>query len=107
MADLDISTKIDKRTKEYRQSTDTRSADGEEMVTIIIPKTKGEVRDVYVNAAFKPYLLKRGVPVTVPASVIDVLKTAIQVQYEEVIDPVTGRKSLVEQETMSYPFQYA
>ena len=43
-------------------------------VTIKLPLTRNEKDDVYVAVNGKSYLIKRGVPVEVPASVAEVLQ---------------------------------
>lgn len=106
MADLDIST--DKRTpfKPPVKAAEVVGSAADPIVKIKIPKTKQETRDVYVGVNGKSYLLQRGVDVPVPQSVAHALELAVQTEYEEVIDPVTGRATLIPQETMSVPFQY-
>lgn len=76
-------------------------------VRILIPKTREQTRDVFVSVNGVPYLLQRGVPIEVPKSVAHALEIAVQTEYEETIDPITGRKDLSAQQTMSVPFQYA
>jgi hypothetical protein len=95
--DTDIQTKPAKA----RTSTPV-----EGKVKILVPKTKDQTRDVFVSVNGNPYLLKRGVTIEVPKAVAHALELARQTEYEEVIDPVTNRKDLVPQETMSVPFPY-
>lgn len=109
MADIDIST--DKRTPFKPPAKAAAPAEelgypADPMVKIKIPKTKEAMRDVYVGVNGRSYLLQRGVEVPVPKSVAHALELAVQTDYEEVVDPVTGRATLVPQETMSVPFQY-
>lgn len=82
------------------------SASAADMVRILIPKTKDQTRDVFVSVQFKPYLIKRGEPVEVPRHVATALELAVQTEYEPRVDPITGRKEMVPQQTMSVPFQY-
>lgn len=103
MADLDIST--DKRTP-FKPQAKAAATVGADFVTIKIPKTKEQTRDVYVGVNGKSYLLQRGVDIPVPKAVAHALELAVQTEYESVVDPVTGRETLVPQETMSVPFQY-
>ena len=44
------------------------------MVTVRLPLTRAEKDDVYVAVNGKSYLIKRGEPVKVPASVAEVLE---------------------------------
>lgn len=73
---------------------------------IMIPKTKEETRDVFVSHNFTPYRIKRGVRVEVPDGVAHALELAVGTSFVSEVDPVTGRTTLVPQETHSYPFQY-
>lgn len=75
-------------------------------VKILIPKTKDDVRDVFVSYNFTPFLLKRGVPVEVPVGLAKGLETTTETKYFKEIDPVTQREVLVAQETQTVPFQY-
>lgn len=77
-----------------------------EKVKITIPKTKDQTRDVFVSVNGTPYLLQRGVHIEVPKAVATALELAVQTEYEEVVDPITGRKELRPQQTMSVPFSY-
>ncbi len=76
-------------------------------VRILIPKTKDQTRDVFVSVNGNSYLIKRGEAVEVPRPVATALELAVQTEYDEIVDPVTGRKELRPQQTMSVPFQYA
>lgn len=84
--------------------------DGEDLmktkVKILIPKSKDDVRDVYVNYNFTGYLLKRGVPVEVPKGLALGLQKTTETKYFKEIDPQTQREILVPQETQTVPFQY-
>lgn len=106
MADLD--TSIDKRTpfKPPVKAAEVVGSAADPIVKIKIPKTKEHTRDVYVGVAGKAYLLQRGVEIPVPKSVAHALELAVQTEYEELVDPITGRATLIPQETMSVPFQY-
>lgn len=75
-------------------------------VMIMIPKTKDDVRDVFVSVNFKPYLIKRGVKTEVPEEVAHALEIAVGTTMIPEEDPVTKRITLVPQETQSVPFQY-
>ena len=72
--------------------------------TISIPKDERNVRDVYVCPNFKPMLLKRGVKIDVGQDVIDALENAKETRYFPEEDE-RGRKTLVPQEVLSYPYQ--
>lgn len=77
-----------------------------ERVTILIPKTERDTRDVFVSANFVSYQIKRGVPVSVPRIVATVLESAIETRYYPEHDEKLGRDVMVPREVMSYPFQY-
>ena len=112
MAEIDISTSSTpaadavKRGPGRPAGSTNKPRDGDK-VRILIPKTKDQTRDVFVKVNDTPYLIKRGVATEVPASVAHALELAVQTDYEEVVDPITGRKDLIPQQTMSVPFQYA
>jgi hypothetical protein len=78
---------------------------GDDDVWIMIPKTKDDFRDVYVCPNFTPYQIKRGVKVKVPATVVAALECAIGTTFLPDTDPITGRVTLIPQETMAVPFQ--
>lgn len=88
------------------QRTEANTSGTSGTVKILIPKTKDEVRDVFVSYNFTPYLLKRGVPVEVPAGLAKGLETTTETKYFKEIDPVTQREILVPQETQTVPFSY-
>jgi len=102
MSDLDI---IDTKAAEPKTSDKQRAAPAKKgLVRIVIPKTERDKSDVYVNANFQSYQIKRGVPVDVPQAVVDALNLAVETRYyEEVGDD--GRKALVPQQVLAYPFQ--
>ena len=47
----------------------------EKTVTIMIPKTRKDQDDVFVSVNDRTWLIKRGVPVEVPACVAEVITT--------------------------------
>lgn len=47
----------------------------EKTVTIVIPKTRKDQDDVFVSVNDRTWLIKRGVPVEVPACVAEVITT--------------------------------
>lgn len=100
MDDLVIEKKAEPK-KAATRATPAR----EGMVKIMIPKTKDEQRDVYVNAGFRAYQIQRGVAVDVPQDVVNTLNLAIETRYFPVEDPLTGKKTMVPQDVHSYPFQ--
>lgn len=73
-------------------------------VTIMIPKTERETRDVYVAHNFIPYQIKRGVDVDVPEGVLEALELAVGLTWITEEDPVTRRVTLTPQETLAVPF---
>lgn len=74
--------------------------------TIHIPKTKDDVRDVFVSPNFRPYQIKRGVDVDVPPEVVDALNSAVQTNFIPQDDPLNpGRRINVPQDVLAYPFQ--
>lgn len=81
-----------------------RQAKAGGMVRIVVPKTERNVSDVYVNANFRAYQIKRGVEVDVPQAVCDALDNARETRYFEESGP-DGRKHMVAQEVLSYPYQ--
>ena len=72
---------------------------------IMIPKTEKDVRDVYVNANFKSFLIKRGVPVQVPPEAIGALDNARETRYYPEEDPQTKKVVMVPMQVLSYPYQ--
>lgn len=100
MSDIEI-TNTKRPTKPAKADA---PADGK--VRIVIQKTKEDTRDVFVQVNFKPYLIKRGVPVEVPPEVVEALNNAVQVTYVGERGP-DGRIELTAQDTPSYPFQFA
>ena len=54
----------------------------EEMVTIKLPRTKDGPKEVMVRVNGDKYLIKCGVPVEVPASVVEVLEHAEEMAME-------------------------
>ncbi len=65
-------------------------------VTITIPKEKGASDDVFVGLNGKSWLIKRGVPVTVPEEVLEPLRLAVSFEYDQ--------KTMTASEVPSYPF---
>ena len=61
-----------KKTTEVVENTTETS--NEEKVKIRLPITRVEKEDVYVAVNLKPYLIKRGETIEVPASVAEVLQ---------------------------------
>jgi hypothetical protein len=74
-------------------------------ILIKIPKEKGPMGtdDVQVRVNGKQYLIKRDVEVAVPPSVLEALRNAIETQYNEDEDPVTGKRVQIAIDTPSYP----
>lgn len=54
----------------------------EKRVTIRIPRSKEDQGDVFVSVNERTFLIKRGVPVSVPESVAEVLATAERMEDE-------------------------
>lgn len=54
----------------------------EKMVKVLLPLTRTEKEDVYVAVNGRPFLIKRGVHVEVPASVAEVLEHSDQMLNE-------------------------
>lgn len=93
-------------TVEKRAARQDPAADLRRPVRILIPKTKDEVRDVYFSYDFKPYLLKRGVPIEVPLGLAKAMESTREVKYFKEVDERTQREVMVAQETQTVPFQY-
>ncbi len=62
-------------------ATEKIKNEGVEMVTITLPLTRKEMEDVYVAVNGHSYQIKRGVPVTVPAYVKEVLDHKEEMLY--------------------------
>ena len=54
----------------------------EKKVTIRLPRSKDEQSDVVVSVNERTFLIKRGVPVTVPESVAEVIATSERAEEE-------------------------
>ncbi len=104
MADLDTSTETKTPFKPPVKGA-APAAKSKAPIPIMIPKTKDATGDVPVSVNGVAYQLKRGVRIDAPPAIVHALENARGMEYEQVIDPVTGRKDLIPQETMSYPFQ--
>lgn len=83
----------------------TRPGKKQARVWIKIPKTKEDVRDVFVAHNFVGYRVKRGVEVEVPEGVVHALEIAIGTTLVPEEDPTTRHVVMTPQETQSYPFQ--
>jgi hypothetical protein len=79
-----------------------KAATKPKLVTIHIPKTKDEASDVQVAVQFKPYLIRRGMNVEVPAEVVEALSLAVETRYEEEI--IDGKPTMVAREVPSVNF---
>ena len=75
--------------------------------TINIAKTNDDTGsdDVFVGVNGKGYLLKRGVDIpNVPASVVDVLRNAVETRYSQKRVQGSNAVEMVKREVQSYPF---
>jgi len=80
---------VDKDVKEElanRPPAPTKKDDSD-MVTIMIPKAKGETQPVFVGVNGRGFTIPRGVKVPVPRSVLGVLENAIESNFDENGDP--------------------
>ncbi|MBR3422856.1 MAG: hypothetical protein IKG80_00030 [Clostridia bacterium] len=64
----------------------------EKKVTIRLPRSKDDQGDVFVSVNERTYLLKRGVPVTVPESVAEVIATSERLADEASDFEIAARK---------------
>lgn len=79
----------------------------ERTYTINIAKTEGATGgdDVFVGVNGVGYLLRRGIDIPdVPASVIEVLRNAKEMRYEQRRNPQTGQREMLTREVQAYPF---
>ncbi len=64
----------------------------EKKVTIRLPRSKDEQSDVFVSVNERTFLIKRGVPVTVPESVAEVIATSERAEEEATDFEIAARK---------------
>jgi len=74
-------------------------------VKIIIPSSESERDDVVVGICGYTYIIKRDHPVSVPESVVKVLRDAVVTQYKQVPRPDGNGNELVPYQSPRYPFQ--
>lgn len=80
-------------------ATEKNENKAEELVTITLPLTRKETEDVYVAVNGRSFQIKRGVPVTVPAFVKEVLDHQaemlnVALEYERAAQEKTNDNAL-------------
>ena len=69
-----------------------KSPEEEKKVTIRLPRSKEDQGDVFVSVNERTFLIKRGVPVTVPESVAEVIATSERAEEEATDFEIAARK---------------
>ncbi len=69
-----------------------KKQDEEKKVTIRLPRSKEGQGDVFVSVNERTFLVKRGVPVTVPECVAEVIATAERAEEEATDFEIAARK---------------
>lgn len=77
----------------------------EPKVKIMIPSTEADQTDVNVGVNGVAYQIKRDVPVSVPKSIVEVLKNATMTLYRQAKRSDGEGMELIPYEAMRYPFQ--
>ena len=72
-----------KKDKQEQAPEETKTPEGEDLISIRLPLTKELQADVFVRVNHRTWLIKRGETVKVPACVVEVLDHADQAAIEE------------------------